>query len=144
MSDGAAVVREVTARAEQADGTWTVETRAGQRRDTSALADADAEIDAALAAAYDLPLPDGTYPVLVAIAADLARLRLYDTDVPEEAVLGRANRSRVRLRDIVDGKAALVSSGGGLVKRRVEGGAPLGARVSSATPALTRDKLRGY
>ena len=113
-------------------------------RATAVLADAAAEIDAVLAGAYELPLPAGTYPALVAIAADLARLRLYDDAVPEQAVLGRANRSRARLRDIVDGKGALVDSTGSLVPRRVEDGAELGARVSDARPALTRTALKGY
>ena len=113
-------------------------------RATVALDDAGGEIDAVLAAAYDLPLAAGTYPALRAIAADLARLRLYDDAVPAEAVLGRANRARGRLREIRDGKAALVGSDGSLVKRRVEDGAPLGARVSAHTPALTRDRLKGY
>lgn len=113
-------------------------------RATVVLADAAGEIDAVLAMAYDLPLPDGEYPALVAIAADLARLRLYDDAVPAEAVLGRANRSRARLRDIVDGRGALASSAGDLVKRRLEDGAPAGARVAAVTPALTREKLKGY
>ena len=145
--DGDEVVREVTKRPEEPDndpGTWTLRTRAAARRVPAALTDADAEIDVALAASYDLPLAAGTYPALVAIAADLARLRLYDDAVPEDAVLGRANRSRARLRDIVDGRAALVDGDGDVVARRVESAAPLGARVSDATPALTRKALRGY
>lgn len=112
-------------------------------RDAAALADADAEIDAALAAAYDLPL-SGAYPALLAIACDLARLRLYDDAVPPEAVLGRANRSRARLREIADGKSALVDSDGDLVDRRIETGPPLGARQSAPAARLTRDRLKGY
>ena len=116
----------------------------GASRADTALADAAAEIDAALAVAYDLPLAAGSYPALVAIACDVGRLRLYDDAVPEEAVLNRARRARARLREIVDGKAALVSAAGAIVARRIEDGPTLGARVSGATPALTRDALRGY
>ena len=112
-------------------------------RGAAALADADAEIAAALAAAYDLPL-SGTFPVLKAVACDLARLRLYDDAVPPEAVLGRANRSRARLREIADGKSALVDSDGGLVDRRIETGPPLGARQEAPAARLTREKLKGY
>ena len=112
-------------------------------RATAALADADAEIDAALATAYDLPL-DGTFPALRAIACDVARLRLYDDAVPPEAVLGRATRSRTRLREIAEGKSALVDSDGDLVERRVETGPVLGARQDGPAPRLKRDSLRDY
>lgn len=116
----------------------------GSARTAPALADADAEIDAALAAAYDLPLAAGTYPALRAIACDLARLRLYDDAVPAEAVLGRATRSRARLREIADGRSALVDSAGDLVARRIETGPPLGARQSAPKARLTREKLKDY
>lgn len=118
---------------------------AGGERDIAAvLADADAEINAALAVAYDLPLASGTYPALRAIACDLARLRLYDDAVPAEAVLGRANRSRMRLQNIADGKAALVDSDGAVVSRRIESGPTLGARAADVQGALGREKLKGY
>ena len=112
-------------------------------RATAALADADAEIDAALATAYDLPL-DGTFPALRAIACDVARLRLYDDAVPPEAVLGRATRSRTRLREIADGRSGLVDADGDLAARRIETGPVLGARQSAAKARLQRDSLKDY
>ena len=116
----------------------------GQRAD-AALADAAAEIDAMLAAAYDLPL-DGAFPALTAAACDVARLRLYDDAVPAEAVLARATRARARVRDIVEGAAALVDAAGRIAARRVEAGAPLGAatNVTDRSPELTRERLRAY
>lgn len=48
----------------------------------NALADADAEIDSYLAGRYTLPLAS-TPVVLVRLAADIARYRLYDDGVPE-------------------------------------------------------------
>jgi len=112
-------------------------------RAAAALADADAEIDAVLASAYDLPLT-GVHPALKSIACDLARLRLYDDAVPAEAVLGRATRSRARLREIADGKSALVDEDGGLVARRVESGPELGARATAPGARLARERLRDY
>lgn len=47
-----------------------------------ALADADAEIDSYLAGRYTLPLAS-TPVVLVRLAADITRYRLYDDGVPE-------------------------------------------------------------
>ncbi|MES2948669.1 MAG: DUF1320 domain-containing protein [Pseudomonadota bacterium] len=46
------------------------------------LADADAEIDSYLAVRYALPLAS-TPVLLVSLAADIARYRLYDDGVPE-------------------------------------------------------------
>ena len=80
----------------------------------------------------------------MAIACDLARLRLYDDAVPAEAVLGRANRSRARLRDIAEGRSALVDSAGNVVARRIEPSATLGARAADVKPSLGRDALKGY
>jgi phage gp36-like protein len=48
----------------------------------NALVDADAEIDSYLAGRYTLPLAS-TPPVLVRLAADIARYRLYDDGVSE-------------------------------------------------------------
>ena len=114
-------------------------------RTPSVLADADAEIDAMLAAAYDLPLV-GTYPVLTAIACDIARLRLYDDAVPAEAVLARATRSRARLKEIVEGVGALVDADGDIVARRIESGPPLGAKtnVDSTSARMTRKRLEDF
>jgi phage gp36-like protein len=57
-----------------------------------ALADADAEIDSYLATRYALPLAS-TPVVLVRLAADMARYRLYDDRVTESV--------RVRYQDAV-------------------------------------------
>ncbi len=85
----------------------------------TALEDATADIDARLATAWDLPLPAPAtqYAFLVAVACDLARLRLFDND-PTDAVLKRAEGARKRLDDLVDGKGELVGGAAGRVKRR--------------------------
>lgn len=66
-----------------------------------ALADADAEIDAALIGRYALPL--ATVPVLLTrIACDLARESLY-ADRPTEEITNRAKRVRELLKGIAQG-----------------------------------------
>ena len=99
------------------DGTALDPQPADVPRMSSAIADAAAQIDGRLALAYALPLPDGTYPLLVAIAADLARLRLYDESAPEH-VTDRARRARRLLEDVVEGKSEVVAAGGAPVERR--------------------------
>ncbi|MFZ2269044.1 MAG: DUF1320 domain-containing protein [Azonexus sp.] len=70
-----------------------------------ALADADAEINAALVGRYSLPL--GTVPdLLVRIASDLARESLY-ADRPTETVAERAKTARALLLQIAAGKMRL-------------------------------------
>ena len=70
-----------------------------------ALADADAEIDAALIGRYQLPLVN--VPLLLTrIAADLARESLY-TDKPPETVAERAKRARDLLLSIGRGTLRL-------------------------------------
>ncbi|WP_420014243.1 phage protein Gp36 family protein [Tateyamaria sp.] len=97
-------------------------------RVTTALADAAAEIDAVVAAAWDLPLPPGPWPLLVAIASDIARARLYD-DVAPETVTARATRARAKLRSIPEGRYQLVSVAGDIAPRRA------GSGVQHASPA---------
>ncbi len=109
----------------------------GGSRAEAALADAAAEMDAALAAAYELPLPGGRYPLLAAVACDLARARLYDDGAPER-VLGRAASARKRLRALAGAGAALVDARGRPAPRR-----PL-ARASAPEPALAAERLRGF
>ena len=88
-------------------------------RTMAALADAVAEIDTRLATAYALPLPtDTTYPVLTAIAADLARLRLYDEEPPKHATT-RATSAQALLDAIVSGERALLGARGQIVARLV-------------------------
>lgn len=70
-----------------------------------ALADADAEIDAALIGRYALPL--ATVPVLLTrVACDLARESLY-ADHPTEEVTNRAKRVRELLKGIAQGMMRL-------------------------------------
>lgn len=70
-----------------------------------ALADADAEIDAALVGRYALPI--APVPVLLTrIACDLARESLY-ADAPTKEVTERAKRSRDLLAGIASGRMRL-------------------------------------
>lgn len=71
-----------------------------------ALADADAEIDGYVGARYTLPLPTPTPPVLVPIACDIARYRLYDDSVPD-VVRQRYEDAIARLKDISAGRLSL-------------------------------------
>lgn len=71
-----------------------------------AIADADAEIDGYVGSRYTLPLPLPTPPVLVPIACDIARYRLYDDAVPE-VVRQRYEDAIARLRDIAAGRLIL-------------------------------------
>lgn len=70
-----------------------------------ALADADAEIDAALAVRYQLPLAS-VPPLLVRIACDLARFSFYTDAVPEVVALRQKNAVRL-LADIAAGRVSL-------------------------------------
>ena len=70
-----------------------------------ALADADAEINAALASRYQLPLPS-VPPMLTRIACDLARFNLY-TDEVSDVVAMRYKRAVAMLADIASGKLSL-------------------------------------
>lgn len=103
-----------------------------------ALADADAEIDGYLAARYTLPLPS-TPVVLVRMACDLARYRLFDDGVPETV--------RVRYQDAVSLLKRL-SSGevqlAGIAAVAAVGGA--GNAVATRTPdrVFGRSQLAGY
>lgn len=102
----------------------------------TALADAAAEIDAALATAYRLPLGGGPWPRLVGIACDLARRALYD-DVSPAEVSARAEHARAALARLADGTEALLDASGGP--------APRVGRAARTGPALTMtsDNLAG-
>ena len=102
----------------------------------SALADAAAEIDAALAAAYRLPLEGGPWPRLVGIACDLARRALYD-DVSPEEVTARAARAQQALARLAAGDEALLDDSGNPAPRRDR--AARGGRALALTP----DSLAG-
>ncbi|MDE0203979.1 MAG: DUF1320 domain-containing protein [Rhodospirillaceae bacterium] len=102
----------------------------------SALADAAAEIDGALAAAYRLPLSGASWPRLVGIACDLARRALYD-DVSPEEVTARAERAQAALGRLVSGEEALLDGAGHPVPRRDK------AARSGPAPSITPDTLSG-
>ena len=78
----------------------------------AALADAAAEIDAALARKYALNdlRDDADYPLLLSISCDLARIRLYDDVAPEHVVV-RANAARRMLAQLGDPEGAVVLRG---------------------------------
>ena len=104
----------------------------------AAIADACAEIDGVIFEAYALPLRTGvTWPLLVAIGADIARARLYDDEAPER-VLGRLSAARGRLRRIGAGELRLLDSAGAEAER------PDVVLVSKGVPIATREKLAEY
>jgi phage gp36-like protein len=70
-----------------------------------ALADAAAEIDAAVTGRYALPI-DPPQDILTRIACDLARESLY-TDAPPDVVVERAKVARRLLEQISAGKLLL-------------------------------------
>ncbi|MDE0392818.1 MAG: DUF1320 family protein [Rhodospirillales bacterium] len=102
----------------------------------SALSDAAAEIDAALAAAYRLPLEGGPWPRLIGVACDLARRALYD-DVSPAEVNARAERAQAALARLAAGGEALIDDSGHPAPRRDT------AKRAGSTPALTPDSLAG-
>ena len=102
----------------------------------SALADAAAEIDAALAATFRLPLAAGSWPRLVGIACDLARRALYD-DVSPAEVTARAERAQAALARLAAGDEALLDGSGQPAPRRDR------AAHRGSTPSLTPDSLAG-
>lgn len=74
---------------------------------------ANAEVTAALAARYPLPLP-AVPEALRYLAADLAHYHLYQVDAPDW-VKDRFTRATEMLRDIQTGKAALGADATGAV-----------------------------
>ena len=102
----------------------------------SALSDAAAEIDAALASTYRLPLAGGPWPRLVGIACDFARRALYD-DVSSAEVNARAERAQAALARLAVGDEALLDDSGHPAPRHDT------AVHRGATPSLNPDSLRG-
>jgi phage gp36-like protein len=102
-----------------------------------ALAAADAVIDGWLAARYATPVSPAP-ALLVEIACDLARHRLYGNVVPE-AVKDRFNAALTQLRDLAGGRAALpgvapkASGASGGAAQIVSGGRVFG-RDPGSTP----------
>ena len=80
-------------------------------RALAVLADTDAEINAALAETYTLPLRSGDWPSLRSIAADIARAKLYDDEAPER-VLGRLSSARKHLSKLAMAEVRLVDAEG--------------------------------
>lgn len=104
-----------------------------------ALADADAEIDGYLAARYQLPI--ATPPaLLVRLAADLARYRLYGDGVPD-TVRRQYEDSVSELKRLASGDMQLVG-----VASVVVPASPVGIAVAarSRPRQFGPDQLAGY
>ena len=119
--------------------------RGEEGRIEAALADAAAEIDAALGTVYVVPLEAAadaegaaTWPVLISIACDLARAHLYD-DRESEAVTNRRRSARARLRHLAEDMGTLVDANGNRARKRET------AAAAHAGPArvMTDDNLAG-
>ncbi|MBS0370756.1 MAG: DUF1320 domain-containing protein [Proteobacteria bacterium] len=102
-----------------------------------AIADADAEIDGYVGARYALPLPDPVPPVLVPIACDIARYRLFDDSVTD-VVRQRYEDAIARLKDIAAGRLSL-----GIDPAQVEA-AQVGVRVRAPAQVFSDELLSGY
>lgn len=115
----------------------------GQTIDTvvlgRALADADAEIDGYLATRYTLPLTS-TPVVLVRLACDLARYRLYDDGVPA-TVRQRYEDAVAMLKRIAQGDAQLV---GITPPAPATGGGGNAVAVRTSARMFGADQLAGY
>lgn len=101
-----------------------------------ALADADAEIDGYLAGRYTLPLAS-TPAVLVRLAADMARYRLYDDGVPDTV--------RQRYEDAVSLLKRMAS--GDVLLPGLQGVATAGVETAYhafAPRQITDDSVRGF
>ena len=109
---------------------------ADEARLSAVLADAAAEIDAALTAAYRLPLAERTWPRLAAIACDLARRALYD-DAASAEVSARAEQARAALARLVEGAEALLDESGQPAPRLDK------AARAGRVPIMTPDSLAG-
>lgn len=102
----------------------------------NALADADAEIDSYLAVRYTLPLA-GTPVVLVRLASDIARYRLYDDGVPETV--------RQRYEDAVSLLKRMASGDVLLVGQAAAAVAGVETACHEFTPRqITDDSTRGF
>lgn len=106
------------------------------------LADASAEINTIIGKRYPVPV-DGA-PFLKAACCDLARYRLYDFAVPEEAEKRYQNTIK-RLQDIAAGKADLHDENGNPIDDKIAAGAAPGAVSEPARPRIFTDrKLSGF
>lgn len=102
----------------------------------AALNDAQAEIDSYIGQRYRVPLasvPD----VLVGVACDLARFRLYSTN-PTEEVMNRYNQRIAFLRDVSSGKAGIPAEG------NQQGSALAVGFTGGGVRSFTRETLKGF
>jgi len=103
-----------------------------------ALSDADAEIDSYLATRYELPLP--SIPViLVRLACEIVRYRLYDDGTPETV--------RVRYQDAVSLLKRLSSGDvqlAGITPVAVVGGSGNAVATRTSTKQFDADSLSSY
>lgn len=106
----------------------------GDARLSAALEDVSAEIDSVIHDLYELPLPAGPWPLLRAIACDLARLRLYDDEAPDR-VKGAGSSARKKLRMLAAGETALVDENGQRAARRAL------VQATAPEPVMTREAL---
>lgn len=128
-------LEELTARTDR-NGTGAVDAAVLSR----ALADADAEIDGYLATRYRLPLPT-VPPVLVRVACDIARYRLWE-DLASEEVRRRYEDARRMLEALTRGHVSL-----GLpatLPLEQQPSLSLAAAKSGAAPNFDRDGLAGF
>jgi phage gp36-like protein len=98
-----------------------------------AFFDADAEIDGYLAVRYTLPLPH-TPPVLMRIACDITRYRLYDKAATEEV--------RNRYTDAVKWLAAIARGLVSLGMPTASAPTATGPLIAGARRAFSRDALK--
>lgn len=102
-----------------------------------AIADAEGEIDGYVGARYALPLPAPVPPVLVSIACDITRYRLYD-DAVTPVVRQRYEDAIARLKDIAAGRLTLGIDPASTTP------AAIGVRVSSRDRVFGDDLLERY
>jgi phage gp36-like protein len=103
-----------------------------------ALADADAEIDGYLATRYSLPLPS-TPPVLVRLACDMARYRLFEDGAPE-TVRVRYQDSVSLLKRMSSGEVQLA----GITPTPATGGGGNAVAIRTPERVFSAANLAGY
>ncbi|QDL55305.1 gp436 family protein [Rhodoferax aquaticus] len=103
-----------------------------------ALSDADAEVDSYLAKRYSLPLAS-TPVVLVRMAADIARYRLYDDGVPD-TVRQRYEDAVSLLKRMASGDVAVAGSSPAVATT----GGSNAVKVKAPDRVFSADMLAGY
>lgn len=102
-----------------------------------ALADADAKVDSYLGKQYALPLSI-VPPVLVKIAADLARYFLHGEAADKDSIVARNYKDAIAWLENVS-KGIVAIDVGGQVPEQAGGGA---IKTSAPNRVFTRDSLR--